>query len=202
MNNTDREKLAKQYLPLVKKIARQYCGTGNLDYNDIEGYAWEGLVIAMNTYDETKSNMSFMSFAAFGMRNAILNGINNEGRTISVSYYKQKKSQETGEVMPTSISLEKNFDNEDHLDALGLEDEINFDNPWDVLLNKLKANFPKTWVESFCSIYGLNNAKVLKCKEIAQQQGVSGALITKRTKKMIKYIQNNKELCSLLQDVL
>ena len=202
MIETNRDQLAKQYLPLIKKISRQYCGICSLDYNDIEGYAWEGLVIAMNTYNEKRSSMSFKSFASFGIRNAILNGINREGRTINISYYKQKVSRQKEEELPTSVSLEKNFDNEDHLFALGLEDDTNFDNPWEVLYKKLESNFPDEWVQGFYSVYGLNNAKVEKSKDVAKKYGVSSALITKRTKKIVSYIQQDKELSSLLRDLL
>ena len=86
---TERDELAKKYMPLVKKISHQMLNRCSLEYDEIEGFAWVGLVLAMNTYDSHKSNMSFTSYAAYGIRNAILNGINDTGRTISVSYYKQ-----------------------------------------------------------------------------------------------------------------
>lgn len=198
----ERNELAKKYLPLVKKISNQFLNSSPLEYDEIEGFAWEGFVLAMNKYDPTKSDMSFTSYAAFGIKNAIMNGINSSGQTIAVSLYNRKKMVERGENIPTSISLEKNFENEDHLLSLGFEDDIVFDNPWKVMLDKVKANFDEEYVDIFCSIYGLDGHEVEKGKDIAERLGISGCLVTKRTKKIIEFIKNDKELSSILRDLL
>ena len=146
--------------------------------------------------------MSFTSYAAFGIKNAIMNGINSSVQTIAVSLYHRKKMAEKGENIPTSISLEKNFENEDHLLSLGFEDDVVFDNPWKVMLDKVKANFDEEYVDIFCSIYGLDGHDVEKGKDIAERLGISGCLVTKRTKKIIDFIKNDKELSSILRDLL
>lgn len=199
---TERNELAKKYTPLVKKISHQMLNQCSLEYDEIEGFAWVGLVLAMNNYDASKSSMSFTSYAAYGIRNAILNGINDTGRTIAISYYKQKKMKENGEEMPSSISLNKNFDNEDHLASLGFEEDVLLENPWDILIQKLKENFDEEWVDMFCSLYGLDGHAVEKGKDIAARLGVSGCLVTKRTKKIIKFIQDDAELSEILRDLL
>lgn len=198
----ERNELAKKYLPLVKKISNQFLNSSSLEYDEIEGFAWEGFVLAMNKYDPTKSDMSFTSYAAFGIKNAIMNGINSSGQTIAVSLYNRKKMAEKGEIIPTSVSLEKNFENEDHLLSLGFEDDVVFDNPWKVMLDKVKANFDEEYVDIFCSIYGLDGHDVEKGKDIAERLGISGCLVTKRTKKIIDFIKNDKELSSILRDLL
>jgi RNA polymerase sigma factor (sigma-70 family) len=198
----ERNELAKKYLPLVKKISNQFFNSSPLEYDEIEGFAWEGFVLAMNKYDPTKSDMSFTSYAAFGIKNAIMNGINSSGQTIAVSLYNRKKMAEKGEIIPTSISLEKNFENEDHLLSLGFEDDVVFDNPWRVMLDKVKANFDEEYVDIFCSVYGLDGHDVEKGKDIAERLGISGCLVTKRTKKIIEFIKNDKELSSILRDLL
>lgn len=198
----ERNELAKKYLPLVKKISNQFLNSSPLEYDEIEGFAWEGFVLAMNKYDPTKSNMSFTSYAAFGIKNAIMNGINSSGQTIAVSLYNRKKMVERGENIPTSVSLEKNFENEDHLLSLGFEDDVVFDNPWKVMLDKVKANFDEEYVDIFCSIYGLDGHEVEKGKDVAERLGISGCLVTKRTKKIIDFIKNDKELSSILRDLL
>ena len=198
----ERNELAKKYLPLVKKISNQFLNSSPLEYDEIEGFAWEGFVLAMNKYDPTKSDMSFTSYAAFGIKNAIMNGINSSGQTIAVSLYNRKKMTEKGENIPTSVSLEKNFENEDHLLSLGFEDDVIFDNPWKVMLDKVKANFDEEYVDIFCSIYGLDGHEVEKGKDIAERLGISGCLVTKRTKKIIDFIKNDKELSSILRDLL
>lgn len=198
----ERNELAKKYLPLVKKISNQFLNSSPLEYDEIEGFAWEGFVLAMNKYDPTKSNMSFTSYAAFGIKNAIMNGINSSGQTVAVSLYNRKKMTEKGENIPTSISLEKNFENEDHLLSLGFEDDVIFDNPWKVMLDKVKENFDEEHVDIFCSIYGLDGHDVEKGKDVAERLGISGCLVTKRTKKIIEFIKNDKELSSILRDLL
>lgn len=198
----ERNELAKKYLPLVKKISNQFLNSSPLEYDEIEGFAWEGFVLAMNKYDPTKSSMSFTSYAAFGIKNAIMNGINSTGQTISVSLYNRKKMTEKGEIIPTSVSLEKNFENEDHLLSLGFEDDAVFDNPWKVMLDKIKSNFDEEHVDIFCSVYGLDGHDVEKGKDIAARLGISGCLVTKRTKKIIEFIKNDKCLSSILRDLL
>ena len=47
----ERNELAKKYLPLVKKISNQFLNSSPLEYDEIEGFAWEGFVLAMNKYD-------------------------------------------------------------------------------------------------------------------------------------------------------
>jgi hypothetical protein len=49
--------------------------------------------------------------------------------------------RENGEEMPTAISINKYFDNEDHLFELGIKDDPEFDNPWEVMRQKLEDNF-------------------------------------------------------------
>jgi DNA-directed RNA polymerase specialized sigma subunit len=198
----ERNELARKYLPLVKKISNQFFNLSPLGCDEIEGFAWEGFVLAMNKYDPTRSNMSFTSYAAFGIKNAIMNGINSSGQTISVSLYNRKKMAANGENIPLSVSLEKNFENEDHLLSLGFEDDVVFDNPWKILIDKIKANFDSEYVDIFCSIYGLDGHEVEKGKDIAKRLGISGCLVTKRTKKIVEFIKNDKELSSILRDLL
>lgn len=203
MNTTvDRNELAKKYLPLVKKISNQMFAKCSLEYEEIEGYAWEGFVLAMNKYDSSKSDMSFKSYAAYGIRNAILNGINESSRTVSISYYNQKKLKEKGEEIPSSVSLNLHFENEDHLANLGFEDDFILEDPWKLLIEKLKNNFDKDHVDIFCATYGLDGYEIVKGKDLAIKYGVSGCLITKRLKKMIKFIKNDPELFDALQELI
>ena len=204
MNEKERNELAKQYMPLVKKITNQFFKKCNLDYDEIESFAWEGFTIAMNTYDPSRSDMNFTQFAGYGIRNAILSGISNTQSTIAVSYYIRKKMAETGGIVPTTVSIEKNFENDDHLDALGLLDdcvEITED-PWKLLIKKLKNNFSEENVDTFCSVYGLDGHKVEKAKDVAHRMNISGSLVTKRIKKMVEFIKNDKELSNALREAI
>lgn len=202
MDSKLRNKLAIQYVPLVKKISRQMYGKSALEFDEVECFGWEGFVYAMNTYDKNKSEMTFMAYAAYYIRNAILNGINRTSRSISVSYYFQKKAKESGEELPSQLKL-SDFNNDgNNLSELGLEDEKLFDNPWELLVEAVKKNFSKSHADIFFSIYGLNGKKIEKGKDIAKRLNVSSSLITKKIKQVIKFIKNNKEISEQLRDLL
>jgi RNA polymerase sigma factor (sigma-70 family) len=195
-------KLAKQFIPLVKKICNQYYGKSALEYEELEGYAWLGFTLALNSYDKTKSEMSFESFVAYGIRNAILNGVNTDSRTIAVSYYKQKQMRETGQDLPLALSINTYTENEDKINQLGVENEFTIENTFNVVLSKLREEFNEDYIDIFCSIYGLDGHKIEKNKEIAKRYNVSCCLITKRVKKIIDYIKNNNELSEYLRELL
>lgn len=198
----ERNALAEQYTPLVKKISHNMAKDSPCEYEEIEGFAWIGFTKALNEYDPTKSDMSFLSFAAYGIRNAILSGSNRNGRTIRISYYKQKQMRANEEEIPSVVSLNKNFENEDHLRSLGIEDEPEFDDGWDALKNALDSHFPDAWTDMFYSVYGLYGHHLEKSKDVAKRQNISGCLVTKRMKKMIEFIQQDENLCDILRDLL
>ena len=203
LSEQERNELAKKYLPLVKKISTKMYKNSSMDYEEIEGFAWAGFTKAMDTYDPSLSNMTFLQFAGFGIRNAILNGQTQNGSTIKISYYMRKKMKERGEEIPSTVSLDKNFENEDHLPELGIEEDfLDSDNSWNLLKERLEAHFPEDWTDIFYSVYGLYGKDVEKSKDIAKRQGISGCLVTKRMKKMIEYIQSDKELCDILRELL
>jgi hypothetical protein len=54
----------------------------------------------------------------------------------------------------------------------------------------------------FYSVYGLYGHEVEKSKDIAKRFGISGCLVTKRMKKMIKFIQDDPELSEILRELL
>ena len=111
--------------------------------------------------------------------------------------------KERGEDVPSTISLNKHFENEDHLPELGIEEDfLDSDNSWNLLKQRLDEHFPEEWTDMFYSVYGLYGKEVEKSKDIAKRQGISGCLVTKRMKKMIEYIQSDKELCDILRELL
>lgn len=201
MTAIEQTELAKKFTPLVKKITNQYLGKCKISYEDIEGYAWEGFTRAMNTYDNKRSNMSFKSFAAFGIRNSILNGL-KENNSTNISYYFIKKYKKEGLDLPTTISIEKNFENEDHLAELGIEDNVSTYDPWTVVINKLYTKFPDKWVNAFCEINGIGCAKLKKSKEVAEELHVSCPLVSKTIKQMVNFIKNDKESLEYLSELI
>ena len=80
--------------------------------------------------------------------------------------------------------------------------EPEFDDGWNALKNALDSHFPDAWTDMFYSVYGLYGHEVEKSKDIAKRQNISGCLVTKRMKKMIDFIQQDKNLCDILRDLL
>lgn len=216
--NEEKEKnqLVKQYVPLIKKISRQLYGKQpGIDYDDIEGFAYEGFALAINNYDTTRSKMTFTQYAAFSIRNAILNGINKYSDSLGISFYKKKQMLIENAVLPTITSLDSivknNYNREfgfagekqiDKNSTFGFADEILFDNPLKVLIYKVTKKFPNDWADIFFSVYGLNGNITKKQKDIAQEYNISCCLVTKRVQKIIEYIKTDKELINILKDLL
>lgn len=105
MNNVkeqEQETMAIQYKPLVYKIARQWFGKTPLTNDDVIGFAYEGLVYAMNNFtpeeqqDPNKKRQTFPQYAAYQVLYYILNGLHREGHIVRYSAYNQKKDREAG----------------------------------------------------------------------------------------------------------
>ena len=73
---TARGALAGRYLPLVGHVARQVSSSlyGRVEQDDLEGYGAEGLLDALDRFDEGRG-VQFSTFAAFRIRGAIYDGI-------------------------------------------------------------------------------------------------------------------------------
>ena len=84
-SESGRAAVAKKYEPLIHKICHQWVGKINLPYDDLLGFAYEGLTYAMNNYgkknkkstatDEAVLSYTFGQFAAY----CILNQIKGNG---------------------------------------------------------------------------------------------------------------------------
>ena len=101
----EKNKLAAQYEALVNKITAQFFKKGLMGWDDIKSMAYEGLAIAFTKYDEERSDMSFIQYAAYSIRNNILTCTDNELRTVKLSNYAQKKATVAGEALYNSVSM-------------------------------------------------------------------------------------------------
>ena len=91
-----KDKEVQQYAPLVYKITKQFVNSVKMPWGDISSMAWEGLILAFKRYDPERSNMTFVQFAAYSIRNNILSSIDYELRTVRMSAYAQKKANDMG----------------------------------------------------------------------------------------------------------
>ncbi|MDA8291393.1 MAG: FliA/WhiG family RNA polymerase sigma factor, partial [Actinomycetota bacterium] len=71
-----RDELVTAYFPLVKHLSRRIASSlsNHVDLDDLEGYAAEGLLDAVDRYDSTRG-AQFATFAAHRIRGAIYDGI-------------------------------------------------------------------------------------------------------------------------------
>lgn len=223
-----RNEIAKRYEPLVHKICRQYHGKSNLSYEDLLASAYEGLTYAMNNFgkkrsnkddinDETVNKYTFGQFAAYMIRFHILGTIENESRIVRISKSQQKKERtETGKISKNnSVSGDKQIgvhnsdegnktlfdfiDSQEYSDSsLDRQDLAKL---WDNIYDKIKEKFGEKIFNIWCSFYGINGAKELKNKELADKYDVSNSSITYYCFKVNNYLQKDKEMFNMLQEV-
>lgn len=113
-----RNKVAKQYEPLCHKIARSFAGKSNFSYDDLLGYAMEGLTWAMNSYGkssketkkkkdtegidmelekEARKATTFLTYASYMIRISIIEHIKTESHLVRIPVSVQNQERrETG----------------------------------------------------------------------------------------------------------
>ena len=114
-NYTTQEKnqLTIQYEPLINKLTAQFFHEVACSWDDIKSMAYEGFALALNKYDEERSDMTFMSFAAFEIRNNIMTRLTEESRTVKLPFEEQKRRKENGLPLFNSVSIDHSCHGED-----------------------------------------------------------------------------------------
>lgn len=211
-NLTDRQKneVAKKYNNLVVKITKQFFNKGFQNWDQIESMAWEGLALAIDKYDDERSNMNFTQYAAFAIRNNILNCLTEESRTVKMSHYMQQKAKEKGDALFTTVSLDRKIDTQNEDDKRIKEFKFNAytkasfadGDTFEYLYSRLNEKFPKRECEMFYKAFGLNGYDDTKGKDIAKEYGVSEGLVSQKIKKMTSWIRKDNEMCEMLQNLM
>ena len=211
MTDIEKNALVQQYEPLINKITKQYSDKVKASWEDLKSMAYEGFAIAINTYDSTRSKMTFAQFAGFAIRNNILTSLNNELRTVKLSAYAQKKAIEKGDAVFNSVSIEENLDSDSERtggpkqkDMVNLRQEAKFDDGdiFETLYSKLEENLPLRDCEIFYRTFGLKDFEEEKGKDIAVYFGISRALVSIKLKSVITFIQKDEELVEVLSNLL
>lgn len=207
-----REKIAKQYAPLLHKIAKQMIlkKPENMEFQDILGYGNEGIVYAMNTYNANKG-LTFQQYLGWCIRNKILSGINGEGHTIKFSAYAQNQAK-TGKSDYISVQSFSSLQNNSQNDDSDSDDRLvciadksknaNEKKIWETVCEWARNNFTKKESDVFIRFYGLDGNKPDDGKKLAAKWGVSGCSVSLSKKKVIDAIKKSKELKDLLSDLL
>ena len=216
MNIAEQNALVAKYEPLVNKLTKQFVDKVNVPWDDVKSMAYEGLAIALNSYDPDRSKMSFLQYAGFAIRNNILTGLNNELRTVKLSAYAQKKAVECGDAVFNSVSIDySNNDNptdsgygftgapkRNEWSKLSTSDKWSDGDVFETLYSKLEENFSARDCEIFYMTFGLKNYVETKGKDIAEYFGISRSLVSVKIKGIIGFIQKDTDLVEILANLL
>lgn len=211
---SNRNAVAKQFTPLVYKIAGQLHKSMGYDMNECISAGFEGLVYAMDTYKDDKKQ-TFTQYGAYMIRFSIMNDFNKNSRTIRVSWDQQKKAAELGE----DVNICKSLDSAERSDEDGMnmwERKIKGDDENDVLLSMapaeedmwsdiwddIKEMFNERDRKIFFATFGVGGVKEVSGKDLASEMGISPAAITQSRNKIIRKIKENKKLMEKLVDVM
>lgn len=211
---SNRNAVAKQFTPLVYKIAGQLHKSMGYDMNECISAGFEGLVYAMDTYKEDKKQ-TFTQYGSYMIRFSIMNDFNKNSRTIRVSWDQQKKAAELGE----DVNICKSLDSAERSDEDGMnmwERKIKGDDENDVLLSMapaeedmwsdiwddIKEMFNERDRKIFFATFGVGGVKEVSGKDLASEMGISPAAITQSRNKIIRKIKENKKLMEKLVDVM
>lgn len=211
LTQLEKNKLAKQYEMLVNKMTKQFSSKVAYDWNEIKSMAYEGLALAIEKYDDERSEMTFTQYAAYAIRNNILTCLDNETRTVKLSAYAQKKVSESGMPLFTSVSIDKAVRTDDEKRPLEIKlgmvsnETFSDGDVFEYLYSRLDDKFvgkDKRAVNYFYMSFGLHGEDETPGKDIAKKCGVSEALVSKEIKKVIEWIKKDKDLCEVLSNLL
>ena len=202
----------QQYAPLVYKITKQFVSSVKMPWNDISSMAWEGLVLAFRSYDPDRSNMTFVQFAAYSIRNNILTSIDYELRTVRMSAYAQKKASDQGLPSFTSVSMtaisgtngseDSDMTSKEYRYKLYEEIKPGYAKIMDGMYKKLEGKFSERDIKIFYMTFSLKDYDEYKCKDIAKHFKVSEGRVSQIVKHIIEYIRQDKDLKESLMDLL
>ena len=209
MTAKEKNELVKQYEPLVNKLVKQFSTKVALSWSEIKSMAYEGLALAIEKYDENRSDMTFTQYAAFYIRNNILTCLDNELRTVKMSFYAQKKAKDAGESLFTTVSIETSIrqddDNKKPMEIkLGMVSNETFSDGdvFEYLYTRLEEKFAERDCKIFYKVFGLKEYDVEKGSDIAKEFGISGAMVSVVTKRMVEWIRKDTDLCEMLSNLL
>ena len=208
LNEVEKNRLVKQYEPLMNKLVNQFFKKVQCPWEDLKSYAYEGFSLAIQKYDENKSSMSFTQYAAFAIRNNILTALNSELRTVKMDAYAQKITAENGIPSFNMISIDSctNDDESEHYRKIILsevvEDKFSNGDIFEYLYSRIEDEFSYRDCEMFYKTFGLKGFDITKNKDIAKLYNVSEGLSCQKVSKIIKWIRKDNDLCEQLSLLL
>lgn len=226
-SESGKAKVAKQYMSLVMGIANKYRNSG-LEWNGLVSAGMLGLTNAMRDYRQPDyyvnlegneaeakkyKKLSFKQYAGWRIKQQILNDIQEYSRTVRITQHQYKKNIAAGNTMG-------NF-NAVAIDSVVKNDEDNWSNISSMInlaattdndnyelsdtMRQLKSIIEKKFSQRDCvvfyKVFGLFGYDDMKQKDIAKELGVTPANVNIITKKIISYIQSERNSKELLQEL-
>ena len=212
--STGRNACAKQYMPMIHKIVNEFVGKSRLDKPELMSAAMIGFTDAMNDWrkdGKEENSVPFKTYAAYRVRQQILNDINTLSYTVKTNWYGVKKM---GAGMLSAVSIDGFKDDEgefkqDHLAIMGQEDpnynlSKSEEDNWAELYKIIENTFKQRDIDVFYRYFGLKGHNKEKGKDIARSLGISPALVAGIVKdgilKKLKTIPKAMEILQDLQD--
>lgn len=207
-----RNACAKQYIPMVQKIVNEFVGKSRLDKHELMSAGMVGLNDAMNDWrkpGKEDNSVPFKTYAAYRVRQQILNDINTLSFSVKTNWYGVKKM---GASMLSAVSLDgfKDEDGEfkqDHLGFMGTEDpDYNLskseEDNWEELYKIIENTFKQRDIDIFYRYFGLRGHNKEKGKDIARSLGISPSLVGGIVKDIVlKKLKTIPKAMEILQDL-
>ena len=214
-NFTEKEKnqFAKQYENLVRKLVKQTVDKGFNEWSQIESAAWEGFALAMKDYNPDRSKLTFTQYAGWSIRNKILSAIDDELRTVKVSWYNRKKAEKNDEPVFKRVTFETSSSNNDDSPKTS-NGKFNFEgmhtNPtfsdgdvYEYMYSRLESKFSKEICDIFYRSFGLKGYEEIQTgKDIAKAVGLSEGAISQKIKKVVTWMRSDTEMCEMLSNLI
>ena len=209
--SSGRNACAKQYMPLVHKIVNGYVGKSKLSKPELMSAGLHGFTSAMNDWRKNgdESAVPFKTYAAYRVKQQILNDINNLSYTITTNQYGIAKM---GSTALTALSLdsaprdaEGDF-KQDRLKALGKEDSAMNLTPserenWNTLFKLIEGTFKQRDVDIFYRYFGLKGYQKEKGKDIAKSLGIGPSVVTAVVKGILAKLKDTPKAMEILMDI-
>jgi RNA polymerase sigma factor (sigma-70 family) len=210
-SSAGRNACAKQYMPMVHKIVNTYIGQSRLSKPELMSAALQGFADAMNDWRKNgdDSAVPFKTYAAYRVKQQILNDINTHSYSVKTNWYGVKKM---GSTMLNAISLDgspRDEDGEfkqDRLKFLGNDPNYNLtpseEHNWEELYKIIENTFKQRDIDIFYRYFGLKGYAKEKAKDIAKSLGISPSLVTSIVKDgILKKLKNNSKAMEILKDI-
>lgn len=226
-SESGKAKVAKQYMSLVMGIANKYRDSG-LEWNGLVSAGMLGLTNAMRDYRQPDyyanlegneaeakkyKKLSFKQYAGWRIKQQILNDIQEYSRTVRITQHQYKKNIATGNTIGNfnAVSIDSVVKNDEdkwsnissmiNLAATTDQDDYELSDTMRQLKSIIEKKFSQRDCIIFYKVFGLFGYDDIKQKDIAKELGVTPANINIITKKIISYIQSERNAKELLQEL-